>query len=313
MQPSSGFDAATGLGALGPSAATAVVVLASDLPEALHVRRRYGERARAVALPGALVMALGCVVLSRAVHFQPGYFYGLVGGLALSRALPRDESGRLAATTVAGLLALSIVTWLALLPVSAAAAESGKTLGTILVENVLAGIFWAALDSLVIAMLPLRLLDGAKVTAWSRAAWAALYAVTLLAFVHILLRPSTGYVSNTSVSPPNVVVGLFVAFARSRSPSGATSGSAPSAESRQWTQSAESRQWTQSAESRQWTQLLSAGEPLTDEVQGAARPEPGDVLLGEGVGAGEVERRPVGPVEPAGDRLVGGQPGQPED
>ena len=62
-------------------------------------------------------------------------------------------------------------------------------------------------------MLPLRLLQGDKVVGWSRAAWAALYGLTLLAFVHILLRPSTGYVSDTSVSPPYVVVGLFVGFA----------------------------------------------------------------------------------------------------
>lgn len=213
MQPSSGFDAATAWGALGLSLATGFVVVASDLPGVLHMRRRYGERAVPIALPGALVIALACVALSRAVQFQPGYFYGLLGGLALSRKLERQESGRLAARSVVFLLFLSLVSWLALLPVSAAAAESGRTLGTIFTENVLAGIFWAALDSLVIAMLPLRLLQGAKVVGWSRAAWAALYGLTLLMFVHILLRPSTGYVSNTSVSPPYVVIGLFVAFA----------------------------------------------------------------------------------------------------
>jgi hypothetical protein len=213
MQPSSGFDAATAVGALGLSLATGAVVLASDLPEVDYVRRRYRERATPIALPGALVIAIACVVLSRAVGFAPGYFYGLLGGLALSRKLERDESGRLAARTVAFLLVLSFASWLALQPVSAAAAENGKTFGTILVENILGGIFWCALDSLVIAMLPMRLLQGEKVVRWSRAAWAGLYGLTLLAFVHILLRPSTGYVSNTSVSPPYVVVGLFVAFA----------------------------------------------------------------------------------------------------
>jgi hypothetical protein len=212
IQPTSGFDAATAAGAAGLSLATALVVLAGDLPAARHVRRRYGERATPVALPGSLVLGVACVLLSRAVHFQPGYFYGLVGGLALSRSLERDEAGRVAARTVALLLALSIGSWVALLPVSAAAAQSGRALVAILAENVLAGIFWAALDSLVIALLPLRLLEGAKVVGWSRTAWAGLYAVTLLAFVHILLRPTTGYVSNTSASPAAVVVGLFVAF-----------------------------------------------------------------------------------------------------
>ena len=85
--------------------------------------------------------------------------------------------------------------------------------GPILAEAVLGGIFWAALDSLVIALLPLRLLLGDKVVGWSRRVWAALYGLTLLAFVHILLRPSTGYVADTSVSPPLVAFGLFAGFA----------------------------------------------------------------------------------------------------
>ncbi len=284
MQASSRLDAATAVGALGLSLATGVVVLASDLPEVVHVRRRYRERASPIALPGSFVIAVACVLLSRAVHFQPGYFYGLLGGLALSRSLEKDESGRLAGRTVAFLLVLSIGAWLALLPVSAAAAEDGKTFGTILVENLLGGIFWCALDSLVIAMLPLRLLEGSKVVGWSRLAWGVLYGVTLLAFVHILLRPGTGYVSNTSVSPAGVVIGLFVGFAVF---SFAFWG--------------------------YFRFRKSDPEALPDEVEGATRPVPVDVLVAEGVGAGEVDGGPVGAVDRAGDGQVGRQPVEPED
>lgn len=283
MQPSSGFDAATAVGALGLSLATGAVVLASDLPEVDYVRRRYRERATPIALPGALVIAVACVLLSRAVGFQPGYFYGLLGGLALSRKLERDESGRLAARTVAFLLVLSFASWMALQPVAAAAAENGKTFGSILVENILGGIFWCALDSLVIAMLPMRLLQGEKVIGWSRAAWAGLYGLTLLAFVHILLRPSTGYVSNTSVSPPYVVIGLFVAFALFSFAF-----------------------WA-------YFRLRSDPEAPADQVEGAAGPVPVDVLVAEGVGAGEVQGGTVGAVETALDRPVRRQAGQPED
>jgi hypothetical protein len=233
-------------------------------------------------------MAVGCVILSRAVHFQPGYFYGLVGGLALARSLSRDESGRLAARAAAGLLALSVVSWLLLQPVAAAARETGSSLPSVLVENVLGGVFWAALDTLVIALLPLRLLEGAKVVGWSRRAWAVLYGLTLLAFVHILLRPSTGYVSNSTVSPPSVVIGLFVGFA---------------VFSFSFWGYFRFRRRSQGA----------MGEALADEVEGAAGPEPADVLLGEGVGAGEVQGGAVGPVEAAGDGLVGGQAVQPQD
>jgi hypothetical protein len=295
MQATSGLDAATAVGALGLSVATAVVVLASDLPEVVHVRRRYAERASPVVLPGSLLMAVGCVVLSRAVHFQPGYFYGMVGGLALARSLARDESGRLAARAAAILLAVSVVAWLALQPVAAAARQTGTGLGSILAENVLGGVFWAALDTLVIALLPLRLLEGAKIVGWSRRVWIVLYGLVLLAFVHILLRPGTGYVSNTTTSPAAVVIGLFVGFAvfsfafwgyfrfRSTGP-GPGSGSGP-----------------------------VLGEAHADQVQGAAGPEPADVLLGEGVGAPEVDGGAVRTVQAAGDRPVGSQFSQAED
>lgn len=283
MQPSSGLDAATAVGALGLSLATGAVVLASDMPEVDYVRRRYRERATPIALPGALVISVACVLLSRAVGFQPGYFYGLLGGLALSRKLERDESGRLAARAVAFLLVLSFASWMALQPVAAAAAENGKTFGSILVENILGGIFWCALDSLVIAMLPMRLLQGEKVIGWSRAAWAGLYGLTLLAFVHILLRPSTGYVSNTSVSPPYVVIGLFVAFA------------------------------VFSFGFWGYFRFRSNAEAPADQVEGAAGPVPVDVLVAEGMGAGEVQGGTVGAVETALDRPVRRQAGQPED
>lgn len=288
MRSTSALDATTAVGALGLSVATAVVVLASDLPEVVHVRRRYRERARPIVLPGSLLMAVACVALSRAVHFQPGYFYGLVGGLALSRALPRDESGRLAARAAAILLALSIGAWLVLQPVAAAARHSGTGLGPILAENVLGGVFWTALDSLVIALLPLRLLEGAKIIGWSRRAWVVLYGAALLAFVHILLRPGSGYVSNASVSPPGLVIGLFVGFAVFSFAFWGYFRFRPGSEP-------------------------AGGEALADEVQGAAGPEPADVLLGHGVGAGEVERGPVGPVQAAGDGPVGGQVVQPQD
>jgi hypothetical protein len=288
MQRGSRLDVATAVGALGLSVATAVVVLASDLPEVVHVRRRYAERATPIVLPGSLLMAVGCVVLSRAVHFQPGYFYGLVGGLALARSLDRDESGRLAARSAAGLLALSVVAWLLLQPVASAARDTGTDLLSILLENVLGGIFWAALDTLVIALLPLRLLEGERVVGWSRWAWAVLYGLALLAFVHILLRPSTGYVSDASVSPPAVVFGLFVGFAVFSFAFWGWFRFRPGSEA-------------------------ARGEALADQVEGAAGPEPADVLLGQGVGAGEVERGPVGPVQAAGDGRVGREAVEPED
>jgi len=40
-----------------------------------------------------------------------------------------------------------------------------------------------------------------------------LFVLTQLAFVHILLRPNTGYVADTTHSPTIIVIALFAAFA----------------------------------------------------------------------------------------------------
>ena len=111
------------------------------------------------------------------------------------------------------LIVLSVVTWLLLTPVYRIADRPDPAMWPILLESFLGRIFWAALDSLVIALLPLRLLSGSKIVGWSRAVWAGLYVVTLFAFIPVLLRPGTGYVSDTSRSSTVVVVSLFIAFA----------------------------------------------------------------------------------------------------
>jgi hypothetical protein len=213
MQSSSRLDAATAVGALGLSIATAVFVIGSDVPTLLHVRRHDGLQAGLVALPGTLLLTLACIGLSRAVHFEPGYFYGLVGGVAVGSRMHPHTAGRLAGICAACMLALSVGCWLALGPVSEAARHASAGLGPIFAEGVLGGIFWAALDSLVIALLPLRLMLGSKVVGWQRRAWVVLYGLTLFAFVHILLRPGTGYVSDTTVSTPLVAFALFAGFA----------------------------------------------------------------------------------------------------
>jgi quinol-cytochrome oxidoreductase complex cytochrome b subunit len=73
----------------------------------------------------------------------------------------------------------------------------------------LAAVFVAALETLVFSLIPLRFLDGANVTAWSRRAWIMLFAGAVFAFVHILLT-SNGHPHQAS--PEWVTLALFVGF-----------------------------------------------------------------------------------------------------
>jgi amino acid transporter len=70
--------------------------------------------------------------------------------------------------------------------------------------------FLWGLENLVVAMLPLRFLDGPKVRVWSRAAWASLLFLGIVGVVHVLLAPTAGYVGHTT---GEVTVGVLVVFA----------------------------------------------------------------------------------------------------
>jgi hypothetical protein len=213
LNPAFRLDRSTIAAALGLALAMGIVTLAFDIPSIAYIHRHHGDWGRLVILPGTLLVAAACVALSRAVHFLPGYFYGLIAGITFRRQIARSVKGRLVAFSAVLVLAMSVLSWLAMKPVSAAAAKPGASMGLLLLEAVLGGIFWCGLDSLVIGLLPLRFLSGSEVRAWSRKAWTVLFVLTQLAFVHILLRPGTGYVADTRRSPTTIVIGLFFAFA----------------------------------------------------------------------------------------------------
>jgi hypothetical protein len=212
INPAFRFDRSSLAAATGLTLSVGIVTLAFDLPALLYVHRRDGEWGRLEIHPGTLLVAAGCVLLSRVTHFVPGYFYGLVAGLSFSRPILGKMKGRLEALSAAFVLGLSIASWLAMLPVSAIADRPGASIFVLILEATLGGIFWCGLDTLVIGLMPLRFLRGADVRKWSHLSWWLLFALTQLAFVHILLRPSTGYVADTKRAPTTIVIGLFFLF-----------------------------------------------------------------------------------------------------
>jgi len=60
------------------------------------------------ALPSGLVVAALCVLVSRLTSFQPGYLYGLIGGVTFARSLSLREEGHVVAVTSVLTLAVSV-------------------------------------------------------------------------------------------------------------------------------------------------------------------------------------------------------------
>ncbi|MGH2718716.1 MAG: FGLLP motif-containing membrane protein, partial [Actinomycetota bacterium] len=212
LSPDFGVNRSTLALAIGFSAALVVLMLVYSLPLLLHIHSRHGEWGILKVLPGTAVIAAACVVLSRAVHFEPGYLLGLVAGLEFGRELATDTTGRLTLIAACLMLATGLAAWLVRTPVASAAGHPNAGFWVITLEAGLAALWVAALESSVFTLLPLRYLEGKKLTDWRRVAWVAIFSVATLAYIHILLQPSSGYVSPDAPAAKWTAIALFVGF-----------------------------------------------------------------------------------------------------
>jgi hypothetical protein len=141
----------------------------------------------------------------------PGYLYGLIAGLEFEREAD-DTTGRLTWLAALSILATGLIVWAAREPVATAAAREEAGFWVVAADATMAAIFVAGLQTTVFSMIPLRFLEGSKVTRWSRAAWVGMFLSALFAFIHILLQPTSGYIGHTQSAAKWVVVALFVGF-----------------------------------------------------------------------------------------------------
>ena len=180
---------------------------------AVAYRRARGRKTdwRFQALPLGLAIAAACVLLSRLTDFQPGYFYGLVCGIAFGTQLVKRESGHQAAITSVVTMILAVVAWVAWTLVNPIAGRSGSAWPLILVDDFLASVFVGGLVGNVVGLLPLKSLQGGKLIAWHRGVWAVIFAVAVFGLVQVLLHPEQGAV-HPSKAPLVTAVILFLGF-----------------------------------------------------------------------------------------------------
>jgi hypothetical protein len=210
LSPDFGLNRASVVLAIGTFAALLLMSVGFSLPAAMGIHRRTGEWGRLNFLPGSLVVSIVMVVLSRLLHFQPGYFYGALAGLAFRSTLSEETQARLSAANWIFALALSVGAFFLRTPVAHAAARPHASVWWIGLEAALVLIFLWGVEGMAVAMLPMRFLDGRKIIDWNRVVWALLMFLGVFATVHVLLSPSSGYVGHTT---KQVAIGVAVLFA----------------------------------------------------------------------------------------------------
>ena len=159
----------------------------------------------------ALLAAVACVAVTRALDFRPGIVYGFVASTAflVPAALDRKQSGRAAFYPTVMLLMAGVAAWLGLGLVRAA--EFGGW-GADLAEAVLAVFFIGAIEGVLYNMLPLVFMDGRAILEWSRAAWAGLFGVSAFAFLQLVINPDASWGDVFGETGVRVVLSLAAAF-----------------------------------------------------------------------------------------------------
>jgi hypothetical protein len=213
LDPGFGLDAASLTWVVGALVSIVVGSLVAGWAAVRYRRARgLGSETFIKAVPSGLVIAVICVVISRAIGFRPGYLFGLVGGLAFVAALDRVEAGRaeLVATGVA--LAAAFVGWLAAIPVGAWANDGDPSVMVQVADSVTAALFIGGIEGLLLGLVPLALLPGHSMFAWSRTAWAMVTFLVAFVFFQVLLRPEAGYLGTSATTSTVVTCSLFVGF-----------------------------------------------------------------------------------------------------
>ncbi|MCO1657317.1 FGLLP motif-containing membrane protein [Pseudonocardia humida] len=164
-----------------------------------------------VMMVGLVVVAV-CVLVSRLVGFQPGYVYGLFGFFAVSTALARRRTPRVARSVLWGsvaLLGLGVVSWLVWWPVDGAVRRPEPDLDLLVLDSAPAATFVLAVQGAVFGLIPVEFMDGKRLRDWRWKVWAGVWGAALLLFVHVLFDE---FVQEFDLGEVVAVVAPFMLF-----------------------------------------------------------------------------------------------------
>jgi hypothetical protein len=193
LDPDFGLNQTTLALAVGLMGSLLALCLGLALPNVLYMGSRHHDWGQFQFLPGALLLTAVLVLVSKFLDLQPGYLYGVIGGLVFGTELSRKTDARVTITASLFALVLSLLAWIAWVPVSAAAARPDAGFWHYAAEVALGGTFIAGLEGVIIGLLPVRSMSGSIVKGWSFSEWLGVYAVATFVFVLVLVRPGSDY------------------------------------------------------------------------------------------------------------------------
>jgi hypothetical protein len=156
--------------------------------------------------PAALAVACVCVIISRAAHFEPGYLYGILMGVTLSRDLSLREEGESLTFYYAATLALSLLAWILWIPVKTAAQGPQPSLPAMILDVALPASFIGGVQGALFSLAPMRFQPGLILKKWNARVWFGFLLLSLFLLLHILVHPAPA-------SNPSALITVLILFA----------------------------------------------------------------------------------------------------
>jgi hypothetical protein len=132
--------------------------------------------------PYGLILTIVGVVVSRLLHFSPGFLIGLILGLTIQGKSAAGFAWRTVVVRSSIVLIMAIAAWIGYSTLTLGGNEGG-TFGSALLVETLVAITTEGVVALLVELLPLRFLEGERVYAHSRVLWGIFYLLTLVVFV----------------------------------------------------------------------------------------------------------------------------------
>jgi len=147
-----------------------------------------------------LIIAIGCVVLTRNFDLDPGYIYGVPAGLIIGMQLSRKQEGLFETIGMVCVLVLTLIAWI----VGSAMTDYPVLLDIV---NLL---FVILIEEAFLEMMPLPTLPGEVLYHWKKLVWFTLFVLVTFFMFHTLFNPE-GTVTNLEQHPPAAVAVTLLA------------------------------------------------------------------------------------------------------
>lgn len=188
-----------------------LVTVVRLIPDRDFMARRFGDRGHIRIVAWVLVIAIGCILVSKISGATPAYVYGIIGAYEFSAILSLSDRGRLAARAGLVLLGLAILVWFIRVPFEPSIRNPAQGAGVVL-NDTLVKIFVASVEGIVIGFIPLRFLPGRDLFAWRPWVWALVWGAGMLLFVHVILYAPSDFVPNPDVTPLITIVASVAGY-----------------------------------------------------------------------------------------------------